>query len=82
MQASRRERLTNKQGPGALGAPPRSSEPKPHPHANKPALIQASSPAELIRSIQSGEKTGCRFGAPKANMGLANLTTWDVSGGN
>ena len=42
----RRARLTNKQGPGVLGARLRSSEPRPHPHANKPTLTLEASPAE------------------------------------
>ena len=80
LQASRRVRLTNKQGPGFLGAPLRSSEPKPHPHAIKPTLTQVQRSSEPSSDatwredgVVSGPRNphGSRQGKPRGTLTTA-----------
>ena len=67
-------RLTNKQGPGFLGAPLPVSEPKLHPYANKPTLNQAqrsSDPCKMEKEMGS-------FRGPESHHESRRLTTWDT----
>ena len=64
-QASRRASLTNKQGPGFLGALFRRSEPEQHPYANKPTLTHVQRLSEPCGAWRMERRWG-RFGAPNA----------------
>ena len=76
LQASRRVRLTNKQGHGFLGAPLRRSEPNPHPHTIKPTLRQVQRSSEPCSHAQWRED-GVLSG-PRNTWVSLGQTPWDT----